>query len=123
MVPCEALPMKRLAPPISAPLTFIETAVLRAATTPTTITAGKAVTAPERLALAKATQALVARGFLAKTKAGLLATPEGLAALLDTVPIDQLMRHLPLPLGASTTPSTARRTSAASSSRRARASS
>ncbi len=32
------------------------------------------------------------RGYLQKTKAGLFVTPEGLAALLDTVPVETLSR-------------------------------
>jgi len=116
--------MKRLAPSIFVPLTFIETSILRAAMTPTKIDIGADVKGSERVALAKATQSLVARGFLAKAKTGLLlATPEGLAALLDTVPIDQLKQPLPLPLGASTSPSKARRTSPTPRAPRARAAS
>jgi len=109
--------MKRPAPSIFAPLSFIETSVLRAAITPTKIDVGPSVSASERVALAKAVQVLIARGFLAKTKTGLLATPEGLAALLDTVPIDQLTQIRP---DASTSLSKVPRTSATARGPRAR---
>ena len=49
------------------------------------------VSAPSaRVEWATTTQALVKRGFLAKTDRGVIVTPEGLAALLDTVDIDTI---------------------------------
>jgi hypothetical protein len=63
----------------------------------------------DRVNDARATQALLRRGFLQKPKDGaMVVTPEGLAALLDTVPIQRLTSSLRS--GASTRPSTAPRT-------------
>jgi len=50
----------------------------------------------DRVNDARATQALLRRGFLQKPKGGaVLVTPEGLAALLDTVPIQHLTPSSP----------------------------
>jgi hypothetical protein len=119
--------MKQLAAPIFAPVSIAETTVLRAYATQ----ALPDVSAPSlRVEWATTTQALVMRGFLAKTDRGVLVTPEGLAALLDTVDIDTVMRTAARPAatedaaaGAATRPSRARRTSAGSSSRSGRAAS
>jgi hypothetical protein len=63
----------------------------------------------DRVNEARATQALLRRGFLQKPKGGtVLVTPEGLAALLDTVPIQRLTPSLRS--GVSTRPSTGSRT-------------
>src|SRR5271154_1017273 len=108
--------MKPVAPPIFAPLSIAETTVLRAYATQ----ALPDVSAPSlRVEWTMTTQALVARGFLAKTERGVIVTPEGLAALLDTVDIDTIMRTAAPPAasadaaaGAATRPSRARRRSA-----------
>lgn len=72
---------------------------------------------------------LTERGFVKRTKRGVLVTPEGLAALTDAVPA-QFMRTAsqsavpsPATQDAPTHRSAARRTSAAPSSRRRRAAS
>ena len=47
-------------------------------------------TPEERVRWATATQALLRRGMLLKTKDGLVVTPEGLALILDTAPLTGL---------------------------------
>jgi hypothetical protein len=124
--------------------TLLETSVLCACSAePRALTIRPDVSALERLAIAKASQRLVSRGFLAKMKDGLLVTPEGLAALLDTVPVTMIMKGAtdlvcklsqasvtqviglltksPRQSGASKRPSTARRRSAKPRARRVQA--
>ena len=48
-------------------------------------------TPEERVRWATTTQALLRRGLLLKAKDGLVVTPEGLALLLDTVPLTSLV--------------------------------
>lgn len=119
--------MKPVAPPIFAPLSIANATVLCAYATQ----ALPDVSTPSaRVEWTMTTQALIARGFLAKTDRGIIVTPEGLAALLDTVDIDTIMRTAGRPAAtadaatdAATRPSRASRTSAGLSSRRARATS
>ena len=101
-----------------ATLSLIEITVLRAYAT----AALPIDTAPhERVEWATATQALIERGMLARVQRGILVTPEGLAAVLDTVPVS--LMQTPSPVGATsavrqgapTRPSRAKRTSAESS--------
>jgi len=119
--------MKPLSPPISTPLTLLETFVLCACLSkPLALTIEPTASAAERVAVEKVKQNLVARGFLAKMATGFLATPEGLAALMDTLPIDAVERSAAeltrrLTSGASTHPSKARRKSGRSRARPARA--
>ena len=73
---------------IVEPLSIAETTVLRAYATQTV----PEVTTPSaRVEWATTTQTLVKRGLLARTKRGVFTSPEGLAAILDAVPIE-LMR-------------------------------
>ena len=119
--------MKPIAPPIFAPLSIADTTVLRGYATQ----ALPDMSVPSlRAEWTMTTHALITRGFLAKTDRGIIVTPEGLAALLDTVDIDTIMRTAGRPAAtadaatdAATRPSRARRTSAGLSSRRARATS
>jgi hypothetical protein len=112
---------------IVAPISLADTTVLSAYATH----ALPDVSAPNaRVEWATTTQALVKRGFLAKTDRGIVVTPEGLAALLDTVDIDTIMRTAAPPAvpadaaaGVPTRPSRGTRTLAGRSSRRARATS
>src|SRR5271154_2250009 len=105
---------------IVAPLSFADTTVLGAYATH----ALPDVSAPSaRIEWTMTTQALVARGFLAKTERGVIVTPEGLAALLDTVDIDTIRRTATPPAapadaaaGVPTRPSRGTRTSAGRSS-------
>ena len=119
--------MKPLPPPITTPLTLLETFVLCACLSkPLALTIEPTANAAERVAVEKVKQNLVARGFLAKMATGLLATPEGLAALMDTLPIEAVERGAAeltrrLTSGASTRPSKARRKSGRSRAPRARA--
>jgi hypothetical protein len=112
---------------IVAPISIADTTVLSAYATQTLPDVG---TPSARVEWATTTQSLVKRGFLAKTDRGIVVTPEGLAALLDTVDIDTIMRTAAPPAapadaaaGVPTRPSRATRTSAGRSSRRARATS
>ena len=119
--------MKPLPPPIATPLTLLETFVLCACLSkPLALTVEPTASASERVAVEKVKQKLVARGFLAKMTTGLLATPEGLAALMDTLPIEAIERGAAeltrrLTSDASTRPSKARRRSGRSRAPRARA--
>jgi len=112
---------------IVAPISIADTTVLSAYATQTLPDVG---TPSARVEWATTTQSLVKRGFLAKTDRGIVVTPEGLAALLDTVDIDTIMRTAAPPAapvdaaaGVPTRPSRGIRTSAGRSSRRARATS
>jgi hypothetical protein len=77
--------MKPVAPPIFAPLSTVETRVLRAYVEQDKEIIA-AVAGAEALAWAEATQVLKWRGFLLLVDRGMLVTPEGLAASA---------RHLP----------------------------
>lgn len=83
--------MKCIASSLFAPLSLVETDTLRAFATGEV---PEPKTPAERVKHATATQGLTKRGFLLKTKLwkrdALLVTPEGLAALLDTVPIQNI---------------------------------
>jgi len=83
--------MKAVLSPITAPLSFVEIAVLRGHVTQTE-PEPEVSTPSVRVELATATQSLIARGMLAKTKTGIVVNPEGLAAILDTVPVEDLIR-------------------------------
>lgn len=85
--------MKHVSASLVAPLSPAEIDVLRVFAT------GEVhdpKTPAERVKHATVTQGLTRRGFLLKTKKSLLVTPEGLAALLDTVPI-QCINASPVP--------------------------
>ena len=69
---------------IVEPLSSSESAVLRAYTVGTI----PDVAPSDRVAWATATQGLVARGLLERADRGILVSPEGLAACLDTTPIE-----------------------------------
>ena len=112
---------------ITQPLTIAEATVLGAYA----MQSVPDVSTPSaRVEWATTTQTLVKRGLLAKTVRGIIVEPEGLAAILDTVPIDDLTRMgsrsaagaAPAP-DAATRPSRAPRRSAEPSSRRGRAAS
>ncbi len=100
--------MKRRSTNVSAPLSSDELDALAKFATNTVV----ALTAPaERVNTARTTQALVRKGFLQKPKddGAMLVTPEGLAALLDVMPVQRITPPSPRS-GASTRPSTAPRT-------------
>jgi hypothetical protein len=80
--------MKPTVMPITTPFSLAETMVLKAYSTQTV---PADMPQERRLEWAKATQALVRRGALLKTARGIVVTPEGLAALLDTVPIGEML--------------------------------
>ena len=101
---------------ISDSLSLAEATVLRAYASQT---APDAAEPHERVEVARTTQGLIARGLLERVDRGILVTPEGLATLLDLVPIMRPASRsedssVARP-GAPTRPSTARRTSAGSS--------
>ena len=101
---------------ISDSLSLAEATVLRAYASQT---APDAAEPHERAEVARTTQGLIARGLLERVDRGILVTPEGLATLLDLVPIRRTASRsedssVARP-GAPTRPSTARRTSAGSS--------
>lgn len=73
---------------IVEPLYIEEATVLRAHALGLPVDEG---TPAARVAWATTTQRLTKRGLLAKTSRGIVVTPEGLAALLDAVPVE-LMR-------------------------------
>ena len=107
---------------IVEPLSSSESAVLRAYTVGTI---PELAGPQERVEWATATQALVGRGMLERADRGILVTPEGLAACLDTSPIE-LMRTAsrsgesdPVHPDAPKRPSRGPRKSAARSGRRA----
>lgn len=110
---------------VAQPLTIAESQVLRAY-------AMGAVPEPhsaaERVEWAATTRGLIAVELLARVgKRGILVTPEGLAAVLSTVPVEIMRTEAPLGASAPvsrdapTRLSRAARTSAGSSSRRDRA--
>jgi ribosomal protein S19E (S16A) len=82
--------MKPDAGPIVEPLTETETAVLKAYAERDSekLSEVDASEGEPRVAWAIASQALVRKGFLVKHERGMLVSPEGLAALLDTVPVE-----------------------------------
>ena len=69
---------------ISDSLSLAEATVLRAYASQT---APDAAEPHERVEVARTTQGLIARGLLERVDRGILVTPEGLATLLDLVPI------------------------------------
>jgi len=50
----------------------------------------QAYVVPSRAQTSLPIESLLARGYLQKTKGSLFVTPEGLAALLDAVPVEEL---------------------------------
>jgi len=99
--------MKRRSTNVSAPLSSDELDVLAKFATNTIVE----LTAPtERVNTARTTQVLVRKGLLQKPKNGaMLVTPEGLAALLDAMPVQRIMPPSPQS-DASIRPSTGSRT-------------
>jgi hypothetical protein len=80
--------MKRRSTNVSAPLSTDELNVLAKFATNAIV---EPTTPIERVNTARTAQALVRRGLLQKPKTGaMLVTPEGLAALLDTVPVQRI---------------------------------
>ena len=101
--------MKRRTWNVTAPLSSDDLGTLRAFATNAV---AEPATPVERVKHARTTQSLVRRGLLQKSddKSVILVTPEGLAALMDTIPI----QHITLPSsrsGGSTRPSRAARPS------------
>lgn len=106
---------------IATPLTSHEATVLNAYT----LGAVPELGPQDRAAWAMATQDLVGRGMLERLDRGILVTPEGLAACLDSTPIEvmrtasQSGESAPVRPDAPKRPSRAPRKSAARSARRA----
>jgi hypothetical protein len=82
--------MKHIDAYLAEPLSESEAEVLRAyaQSDDKVIAAVSAKASSRKYAWAKAIQALARRGFIQQTERGMLVTPEGLAALLDGVPIE-----------------------------------
>lgn len=107
---------------IVAPLSTLESTVLRAYVEQAIPSLPPGDLGP----WAMATQRLAERGMVVRTKRGIVTSPEGLAAVLDSVPVEVMKRAAPpeeeqASPDAATRPSKARRTSAAPSARRGRA--
>ena len=106
---------------IATPLTSHESAVLNAYTLGVVPELGP----QDRAEWASTTQGLLGRGMLERADRGILVTPEGLAASLDTTPIEvmrtasQSEESAPVRPDAPKSPSRAPRKSAARSGRRA----
>lgn len=83
-------PMKHVAEYLAEPLSETEAEVLRAYAQSDDKLIGEvtAKASARKYAWAKAIQSLTRRGFLQQVDRGMLVTPEGLAALLDSVPIE-----------------------------------
>lgn len=82
--------MKHISEYLAEPLSETEAEVLRAYAQSDEKLIGE-VTAKQsarKYAWAKAIQSLTRRGFIQQVDRGMLVTPEGLAALLDSVPIE-----------------------------------
>jgi len=82
--------MKHVDAYLAEPLSESEAEVLRAyaQSDDKPIAEVSAKASSRKYAWAKAIQTLTRRGFLQETERGMLVTPEGLAALLDGVPIE-----------------------------------
>jgi len=82
--------MKHIDAYLAEPLSESEAEVLRAyaQSDDKLIAEVSAKASSRKYAWAKAIQALTRRGFIQQTDRGMLVTPEGLAALLDGVPIE-----------------------------------
>lgn len=82
--------MKHVDPYLAEPLDSTETEVLRAyaQNDHSLIETVSAKPSARKAAWGKAITSLKHRGFLHETDRGMLVTPEGLAALLDSVPIE-----------------------------------
>jgi hypothetical protein len=83
-------PMKHVDPYLAEPLTEPEAEVLRAYAQGDSELIGtvNAKLSARKAAWSKGIVSLKHRGFLQETERGMLVTPEGLAALLDGVPIE-----------------------------------
>jgi ribosomal protein S19E (S16A) len=82
--------MKHIAEHLAEPLSEIEAEVLRAyaQSDDKLIAEVTAKQSARKYAWAKAIQSLTRRGFIQQVDRGMLVTPEGLASLLDSVPIE-----------------------------------